>query len=391
MGKIVGVRFHPGAKIYDFDSGNFVLSVGDRVVVETELGQVMGEVARGPRVWPDQLQPEDHPPLKKVHRLADDQDLEQLAQNRATEREGMIYCRQRIDSQGLAMNLCKVECLFDRSKIIFYFTADSRQDFRELVRDLVARFRTRVEMRQIGVRHEAKLLGGIGSCGRELCCATFLGEFDPVSVKMAKEQNLSLNPTKISGLCGRLMCCLTYEYDTYRDLKQGMPKLGKKVVLADGTEGKVVRQNVLERRITLYLHGGGELTLTPEELAQEMARPQRNIPPAPKRGPDSVRPGQPAASADPEEDASAQAADSSQAKSNRDDKEADKPKSRRSRPQRPRTRNRSAKPQDRSESTPNGDSAQTKQAESSEQGGAKKTSRGRRRRRGPKKPDQAKQ
>ena len=149
--------------------------------------------------------------------------------------------------------------------------------------------RTRVEMRQIGVRHEAKLLGGIGSCGRELCCATFLGEFDPVSVKMAKEQNLSLNPTKISGLCGRLMCCLTYEYETYRELKQGMPKLGKKIVLADGSEGKVVRQSVLERKVTLYMHDGGELTFSPEELAQEMARPQRNIPPAPSRASEPER------------------------------------------------------------------------------------------------------
>lgn len=386
MGKIVGVRFHPGAKIYDFDSGNFVLSVGDRVVVETELGLVMGEVARGPRVWPDQLNTEDHPPLKKVHRLADEQDLEQLAQNRATEREGMLYCRERIESLELAMNLCKVECLFDRSKIIFYFTADSRQDFRELVRDLVARFRTRVEMRQIGVRHEAKLLGGIGSCGRELCCATFLGEFDPVSVKMAKEQNLSLNPTKISGLCGRLMCCLTYEYEIYRELKQGMPKLGKRIVFADGNEGKVVRQNVLDRKVTLYMQEGGELTLSPEELAQQIAKPQRNIPQAPQR-PQEDRPAdsaRPAEAAGGQEDQTAASEEASQP-----EEQADKGKGRRSRPSRPRGRKRSSKPQEK-DSAKSKDGKESNQAQSAEQGGAKKSSRGRRRRRGPRKPDQAK-
>jgi len=277
MGKVVGVRFHPGAKIYDFDSGHYVLAVGDKVVVETELGLVLGEVARGPRVWPEQMQSADHPPLKKVHRLANEEDLAQLEQNRALEKEGMAFCRERISSQKLAMNLCKVECLFDRSKIIFYFTAETRQDFRELVRELVAKFRTRVEMRQIGVRHEAKLLGGLGGCGRELCCATFLGEFEPVSVKMAKEQNLSLNPTKISGLCGRLMCCLTYEYETYRYLRKGMPKLGKKIILADGREAKVVRQSVLERKLTVLTADGDEITMSPEELAGQLAKAQESI------------------------------------------------------------------------------------------------------------------
>jgi cell fate regulator YaaT (PSP1 superfamily) len=181
------------------------------------------------------------------------------------------------------MNLVKVECLFDLSKMVFYFTADGRLDFRELVRDLVARFRTRVEMRQIGVRHEAKLLGGLGSCGRPLCCATFLRDFDPVSVKMAKEQNLSLNPAKISGLCGRLMCCLTYEFPVYRELKRGMPKQGKRITLNEGLEGKVLRQNVLERQVTVALSDGREVTCSPEELAEltpePQSQPQRQGPP----------------------------------------------------------------------------------------------------------------
>jgi hypothetical protein len=175
-----------------------------------------------------------------------------------------------------------VESLFDRSKVIFYFTAEGRLDFRELVKDLVSRFRTRVELRQIGVRHEAKLLGGIGSCGRELCCATFLKDFAPVSVKMAKEQNLSLNPTKISGLCGRLMCCLTYEYETYQSLKKDLPKLGKKVSLGPELEAKVIRQNVLERKVTLILPDGREATVTPEEIPA-LAEELRNPPPPPPR------------------------------------------------------------------------------------------------------------
>jgi hypothetical protein len=190
----------------------------------------------------------------------------------------------------MVMNLVKVEALFDRSKIIFYFTADGRLDFRELVRDLVGRFRTRIEMRQVGVRHEAKLLGGLGSCGRELCCSTFLQDFEPVSVKMAKEQNLSLNPTKISGLCGRLMCCLTYEYEAYHSLKRGLPKLGKRVKLAPGVEGKVIRQNVLKRLVTVILDDGREVCDTPEELAKltpesgpEKPPPPRQAKPAPRR------------------------------------------------------------------------------------------------------------
>jgi cell fate regulator YaaT (PSP1 superfamily) len=275
MGKVVGISFQRGAKVYDFDAGHFVLNKGDLVIVETEHGLALGEVARPPRLGEDIPLPvaeesggEEAPQLKNVYRLATEEDLEQVRLNQDLEKEAYRHCLERIAERKLDMNLVKVECLFDRSKIIFYFTAEGRLDFRELVRDLVARFRTRVEMRQIGVRHEAKLLGGLGSCGRELCCATFLRDFEPVSVKMAKEQNLSLNPTKISGLCGRLMCCLTYEFPIYQDLKRDMPKLGKRINLQKGLEGKVIRQNVLERKVTVILNDGREVTCTPEELAE---------------------------------------------------------------------------------------------------------------------------
>ncbi len=268
MGKIVGVRFSRGCRVYDFDAGAFVLARGDQVIVQTEQGLVLGEVVNPPR--PPEAVPRDAdaPPLKQVYRLATEEDLAQQEANHQLEREAHKFCLERIDARKMEMNLGKVECLFDRSKIIFYFTAEGRLDFRELVRDLVGRFKTRVEMRQVGVRHEAKLLGGLGSCGRELCCATFLRDFEPVSVKMAKEQNLSLNPTKISGLCGRLMCCLIYEFQTYKEMKQGLPKVGKRLKLKDGAEAKVIRQNVLERQATLVTNDGRELVVGPEELAE---------------------------------------------------------------------------------------------------------------------------
>lgn len=312
MGKVVGISFQRGAKVYDFDAGHFVLNQGDMVIVETEHGLALGEVARPPRVVDDPPQIEgaesgngDSPRLKNVYRLATEEDLEQVRLNRDLEKEAYGICLERITERKLDMNLVKVESLFDRSKMIFYFTAEGRLDFRELVRDLVARFRTRVEMRQIGVRHEAKLLGGLGSCGRELCCATFLRDFEPVSVKMAKEQNLSLNPTKISGLCGRLMCCLTYEFPVYQDLKRNMPKLGKRITLQKGLEGKVIRQNVLERKVTVILNDGRDVTCTPEELADLEPLPKPAQAPPPRRGrPPASKPPQqsPAKGAEPEKD-----------------------------------------------------------------------------------------
>jgi len=263
MAKIIGVQFHEGGKIYDFDSGHFVLDVGQKVMVETEKGLALGTVAKAPRRMEDDEAAKRE--IKKVFRLADAEDLEQAARNTELEREAHHFCLERITVRKLPMCLSGVECLFDQSKIIFYFTADGRVDFRELVKDLVGRFRMRVELRQIGVRNEAKMLGGLGSCGRELCCASFLTKFDPVSVKMAKEQNLALNPAKISGICGRLLCCLTYEYDTYVELKRGMPKCGKRVCTKQG-QGKVLRQNVMTGRFTVAFPDGREAELSPEDV-----------------------------------------------------------------------------------------------------------------------------
>ncbi len=203
--------------------------------------------------------------LKPVYRLATPEDLEQGLQNAVREQEAFEFCQQCIRARQLPMHLVRVESLFDGSKMIFYFTAEKRVDFRELVRDLVQQYRTRIELRQIGVRHQAKMIGGIGNCGRPFCCASFLQDFAPVSVKMAKEQNLSLNPSKISGCCGRLMCCLAYEYQTYLDLKVGFPKVGKTISTPEG-DGKVIRQNVINRTITVELADGREVEIPLDKL-----------------------------------------------------------------------------------------------------------------------------
>jgi cell fate regulator YaaT (PSP1 superfamily) len=265
MPKVVGVRFREGGKMYDFDTGHFVVEVGQRVIVETDRGLALGTVVSAPRRIEDEEAARRG--LKSVFRLADADDMEQAANNARFEKEAFQFCMARIADRGLPMNLSAAEYLFDGSKIIFYFTAEGRVDFRELVKDLVGRLRMRVELRQIGVRNEAKMLGGLGSCGRELCCASFLNDFDPVSVKMAKEQNLALNPTKISGICGRLMCCLTYEYDTYVQLKKGMPKSGKRVCVRCG-EGKVVRQDVMRRRFTVSFPDGHEEEFGPDDIVK---------------------------------------------------------------------------------------------------------------------------
>ncbi|ADI00856.1 MAG TPA: stage 0 sporulation family protein [Syntrophothermus lipocalidus] len=212
MPVVVGVRFKPAGKIYYFNGEDVELKVGDKVIVETARGIEFGEVVIGRReVDEGRLVL----PLKNVIRKATEQDMRQAEENRKREVEAYAICEAKIKEHGLPMNLIDVEYTFDRGKIIFYFTAEGRVDFRELVRDLASVFRTRIELRQIGVRDEAKMLGGIGTCGRVLCCATFLGDFEPVSIRMAKDQNLSLNPTKISGICGRLMCCLKFESETY--------------------------------------------------------------------------------------------------------------------------------------------------------------------------------
>lgn len=255
MDNIVGIRFREGGKIYNFAPGHFVLKEGDEVIVKTEQGLSFGIVATPVRKR-DPNFPRDQ--LKEVFRLANDNDRQQYQDCLTREKEAHTFCQKRVEERALPMTLVDVESFFDGSKIIFYFYADGRVDFRELVKDLVKELHTRVELRQIGVRNKAKMIGGVGPCGRELCCATFLKEFHSVSVKMAKEQNLSLNPTKISGVCGRLMCCLKYEYADYIEMKKGMPKVGKRIITPEG-EGKVVRQNVMEKKVVVALSDGREV------------------------------------------------------------------------------------------------------------------------------------
>ena len=231
MKNIVGVRFKKPGKIYFFDPGYIQLNPKDKVIVQTSMGEEVGEVVINKRSVPDE---KIVSPLKKVVRLATKKDLKHCEENNQKEKEAFKICEEKIKRYKLNMHLTDVEYKFDNSKILFYFTADGRIDFRELVKDLAAIFKTRIELRQIGVRDEVKRIGGNGVCGRELCCCSFLGDFETVSIKMAKEQNISLNPAKISGNCGRLMCCLKYEQDVYEDKLQRLPKIGSTVKTADG-------------------------------------------------------------------------------------------------------------------------------------------------------------
>lgn len=233
MPRVVGVRFKQAGKIYYFDPGELTLAPYQQVVVETVRGIEFGQVMVGPKEVPEA---EVTQPLKRVLRLATPEDLVQVEENRQREKKAFAVFQEKVAAHKLEMKLVDVEYTFDRSKIIFYFTADGRVDFRELVKDLASVFRTRIELRQIQVRDEAKMLGGLGPCGRPLCCATFLGDFEPVSIKMAKEQNLSLNPTKISGICSRLMCCLRFESDVYRQAKQGPGEKGAGDAKDEGTD-----------------------------------------------------------------------------------------------------------------------------------------------------------
>ncbi|MCU0578950.1 MAG: stage 0 sporulation family protein [Desulfobacterota bacterium] len=265
--KIAGIRFHQTGSIYDFDCGHFVLKCGDQVIVKTEQGLGLGQVVRAP-IKVEQI--EEGKEYKKIFRMANEADLDQFRKVQDREKEAFHFCLERIKERKLPMKLVRVECFFDGSKVIFYFTADGRIDFRELVKDLVHRFHTRIEMRQIGVRNEAKLLGGLGPCGRELCCSSFLPDFAAVSVKMAKEQNLPLNPTKISGICGRLMCCLTYEYETYQELKKDFPKIGKTIPSPLGPV-KVLRQNIMDGTIVVETEEREEKILKVAELCKKAA------------------------------------------------------------------------------------------------------------------------
>ncbi|ACJ32411.1 MULTISPECIES: stage 0 sporulation family protein [Anoxybacillus] len=270
MYEVVGVRFKKAGKIYYFDPGDLPISNGDYVIVETVRGVEFGKVV----VAKKQVDEKDIVlPLKKVIRLADQKDKLVVEENKKAAEEAYDICLKKVEEHGLEMKLVDVEYTFDRNKIIFYFTADGRVDFRELVKDLAAIFRTRIELRQIGVRDEAKMLGGIGPCGRMLCCSTFLGDFDPVSIKMAKDQNLSLNPTKISGLCGRLMCCLKYENDEYETAKEQLPDLGEMIETPLGL-GKVVGLNILERVLQVELVEKDRVVeYTIDELIKEKVLP----------------------------------------------------------------------------------------------------------------------
>jgi cell fate regulator YaaT (PSP1 superfamily) len=262
---VVGVRFKKAGKIYYFDPGDLSIQKDEFVIVETVRGVEYGRVVT-PR---KQVGEKDVVlPLKKVVRIADQKDRLIVEENKTAAKEAYDVCSDKVNEHQLDMKLVDVEYTFDRNKVIFYFTADGRVDFRELVKDLASIFRTRIELRQIGVRDEAKMLGGIGPCGRMLCCSTFLGDFDPVSIKMAKDQNLSLNPTKISGLCGRLMCCLKYENDEYETAKEQLPDLGETIVTPDGP-GKVVGLNILERVMKVDIPGQERvLEYTLEEIQE---------------------------------------------------------------------------------------------------------------------------
>lgn len=249
MAEVIGVRFKEVGKVYYFDPLDNKLNTGDMVIVETARGLECGEVATPNKIIPDEKIKQ---PLKPLIRIATEKDLNHLAENKIREKDAYKICEQKIANHKLEMKLVNVEYTFDNSKIIFYFTADGRVDFRALVKDLASVFRTRIELRQIGVRDEAKMLGGLGICGKPFCCNRFMGEFQPVSIKMAKEQGLSLSPVKISGTCGRLMCCLKYEQEAYTDLLKHTPKIGAIVKTPEG-KGLVVENNLIARTLKVKL------------------------------------------------------------------------------------------------------------------------------------------
>ena len=257
MKNIASVKIEKEGKVFSFSAGDIPLKKNDQVIVHTDNGLSMGLVVSEVKSIPLHKLPTD---LKNIVRKATEEDIRSSESNRDLEEEAFEFCFGRIQERELPMNLVEVESNFDRSKLIFYFTADNRVDFRELVKDLVQRFKTRIELRQIGARNESRIFGGLGICGRKICCTNFLYNLDRVSIKMAKEQNMPLNPEKISGLCGRLMCCLAFEFDSSVDMKRGMPKCGKRITTPEGT-GKVSRQNILKGTISVELEGGKEVEL----------------------------------------------------------------------------------------------------------------------------------
>lgn len=267
--QVVGVRFKKAGKVYYFDPSELEVADDSNVIVETARGVEYGKIVIGKKTVKES---DVVLPLKRVIRIADDNDAMIVDDNKAAARKAFEICEEKIQAHGLKMKLVDVEYTFDRNKVIFYFTAEGRVDFRELVKDLASVFRTRIELRQIGVRDEAKLLGGIGPCGRILCCSSWLGDFEPVSIKMAKDQNLSLNPTKISGLCGRLMCCLKFEHDNYESVKQELPSVGARVITSVGS-GVVVSINPSARTVNVRLtEAGGKVSEFPlDDVAEQDA------------------------------------------------------------------------------------------------------------------------
>ena len=273
MVEVVGVRFRTAGKIYFFDPKEFQVRSGDHVIVETARGIEFGSVVSERRQVKEKCIGDE---LKPVLRIATKEDEERAEKNREKEKEAYQICLEKIKEHNLDMKLVSTEYTFDNNKVLFYFTADGRVDFRELVKDLAAVFRTRIELRQIGVRDEAKMLGGMGICGRKLCCNTFLSEFAPVSIKMAKEQNLSLNPTKISGVCGRLMCCLKNEQDTYEYLNSKLPNVGDEVKTNTGVKGVVHEVSVLRQRVKLVVTDEkGEKELVDYKVDDLIFRPRK--------------------------------------------------------------------------------------------------------------------
>lgn len=272
MNKTVRVKLAEYGKVQEFDSGHFVLKKGQEVLIETEQGLALGIVCGDPTTSDKDLSVK---PMNRVYRLANQKDIAEFERKSQVEKNVYAFCGEKVKERSLPMSLVCVDRLYDGSKIIVYFTADQRVDFRELVRDLIQRYRTRIEMRQIGVRHQAKMFGGLGTCGRQLCCSSFLNDFAPVSIKMAKGQNLSINPAKISGMCGRLMCCLTYEHEFYERATKNIPKNGKAVSTAHG-KGKVVRQNVLKETLTVAMESGEEMEISHQEILDNMDNNSQN-------------------------------------------------------------------------------------------------------------------
>ena len=272
MTKVIGVRFRTAGKIYFFSPGKLEIKTGDKVIVETARGVEFGSVVTGPKEVEDDKITQ---PLKYVIRLATEDDKKKEEKNKEKEKEAFKICLDKIHKHGLEMKLIDAEYTFDNNKVLFYFTADGRIDFRELVKDLASVFRTRIELRQIGVRDETKIRGGIGICGRPLCCHTYLSEFAPVSIKMAKEQNLSLNPTKISGVCGRLMCCLKNEEETYEYLNSRLPNVGDYVTTDDGLKGEVSSVSVLRQMVKVLVEVDDEKEIRDYSVDQLKFKPKR--------------------------------------------------------------------------------------------------------------------